>query len=133
MNYTQSFDEFAKGLEPTDLALYAGAGIILYVLFQDKLSPIQKMLLDFFEKVKDMFESQLTPAPKVEVPQVVVPVAKPVLSPKADKNDVFFSLVASWKQTRDLAEKYRCTKVVKSLDDTFQYLAPTVCKGENDE
>jgi hypothetical protein len=132
MNYTQSFDEFAMGLGPTDLALYAGAGIILYILFKDKLSPVQKMVLDLFEKVKGMFESKLTPAPKVEVPPVVGPVVRPVLSPKADKNEVFFSLVASWKQTRDLAEKYRCSEAVKSLDDTFQYLAPTVCGG-NDE
>ena len=129
MNYTQSFDEFAMGLGPTDLALYAGAGIVLYILFKDKLSPVQKMLLDGFEQVKEMLKS----APKpVVVPKVApAPSVEPVVKSK-ESNDVFFSLVASWKQTRDLAEKYRCDQAVKSLDDTFQYLAPTVCGGNNE-
>lgn len=130
MNYTQSFDEFAMGLGPTDLALYAGAGIVLYILFKDKLSPVQKMLLDGFEQVKEMLKSD--PKPVVVVPKVVpAPSVEPVVQSK-ESNDVFFSLVASWKQTRDLAEKYRCDQAVKSLDDTFQYLAPTVCGGNNE-
>ena len=41
MNYTESFDEFASRLGPTDLALYAGAGLIISILFKDKLSPVQ--------------------------------------------------------------------------------------------
>ena len=130
MNYTQSFDEFAMGLGPTDLALYAGAGIVLYILFKDKLSPVQKMLLDGFEQVKEMLKSD--PKPVVVVPKVVpAPTVAPVVK-SAETNDVFFSLVASWKQTRDLAVKYRCDQAVKSLDETFQYLAPTVCGGNNE-
>ena len=42
MNLTQSFEEFSSGLAPMDLALYAGIGIILWVLFKDKLSPVQR-------------------------------------------------------------------------------------------
>jgi len=33
MNYAQSFDEFAASLGPTDVALYAGLAIIVWVLF----------------------------------------------------------------------------------------------------
>ena len=45
MNYmTQSFEEFSKSLGPTDLALYAGAALVLWVVFKDKLSPVQKLL-----------------------------------------------------------------------------------------
>ena len=46
MNFTQSFEEFSSGLGPMDLALYAGIGIILWVLFKEQLSPVQKILTD---------------------------------------------------------------------------------------
>ena len=131
MNYTQSFDEFAMGLGPTDLALYAGAGIVLYILFKDKLSPVQKMLLDGFEQLKEMLKPAPSVAPVVLPKVVPAPTVAPVVK-SAETNDVFFSLVASWKQTRDLAVKYRCDQAVKSLDETFQYLAPTVCGGNNE-
>jgi len=126
MNYTQSFEEFSSSLGPTDLALYAGIGVVLFVLFKDKLSPVQKMLLDLFDQVKEMLKSKPAPAPAPLVrPEVFVPnVVKP--EDKSD-NDVFFEMVAAWKRTRDLAEQYKCEEAVKSLDDTFQYLAPTVC------
>lgn len=126
MNYTQSFDEFAMGLGPTDLALYAGAGIVLYILFKDKLSPVQKMLLDGFEQVKEMLKSD--PKPVVVVPKVVpAPTVAPVVK-SAETNDVFFSLVASWKQTRDLAVKSGCEKAVEVADQMFPFLSPSVCE-----
>ena len=46
MSLTQSFEEFSTGLGPMDLALYAGIGIIIWVLFKDKLSPVQKIIKD---------------------------------------------------------------------------------------
>ena len=52
MNLTQSFEEFSSGLAPMDLALYAGIGIILWVLFKDKLSPVQKIVQDLIDRVK---------------------------------------------------------------------------------
>ena len=52
MNFTQSFEEFSSSVGPTDLALYAGAGIIIWVLFKDKLSPVQKIIKDMIDKVK---------------------------------------------------------------------------------
>ena len=38
MNFTQSFEEFSAGLGPMDLALYAGVGIVIWVLFKDQLT-----------------------------------------------------------------------------------------------
>jgi hypothetical protein len=143
MNYTQSFEEFSTGLGPTDLALYAGVGVVLLVLFKDQMSPVQKFILDLFNKAKDtvadLTERKVTPEP---VPLSPVPGPIPVtpsspapilVRPDSDPNKVFFEMVASWKQTRDLAVKHGCEEAVKSLDDTFQYLAPTVCEGENNE
>jgi hypothetical protein len=42
-------------------------------------------------------------------------------------DDVFFDLVASWKQTRDLAVKSGCSEAVKVADQMFPHLSPTVC------
>ena len=50
--YTESFDQFASRLTGTDLALYAGAGLILWILFKDKLSPVQELVGSFIEKFK---------------------------------------------------------------------------------
>lgn len=144
MNYTQSFEEFSSGLGPTDLALYAGIGVVLFVLFKDQMSPVQKFLLDLFNKTKDAVSDLTQPDPSTPVPPPVAPVPGPIpvtppspapvlVRPDSDPNKVFFEMVASWKQTRDLAVRHKCEEAVKSLDDTFQYLAPTVCEGENNE
>lgn len=116
MNYvTQSFEEFSKGVGPTDLALYAGAAIVLWVLFKDKLSPVQKLVLDFVNKFKG-----------VKLPSVDVP----LLSKPEAKEDLFFQLVESWKRTRDLAVKSNCPEAVKVADQMFPFLSPTACDKE---
>lgn len=114
MNFTQSFEEFSKSLGPTDLALYAGIGMVLWVLFKDKLSPVQKIILDLFNKVKG----------NTVLPSIPIVVSKPV------SKDVFFELVVSWKQTRDLAVKSGCIKAVEVADQMFPYLSPTVCANQ---
>lgn len=148
MNYTQSFEEFSSGLGPTDLALYAGIGIVLYILFKDKLSPVQKMLIDLVES----FKGHPAPAP-VQAPVVNGPVQPPSVSniynkpditkflkpvvpnnvsvvpvpTEENKDEVFFELISSWKKTRDLAEQYSCEKALEMLDNVFQYLSPKQC------
>jgi len=123
MNYTQSFEEFSSSLGPMDLALYAGAGIILWVLFKDKLSPVQSILMDYFEKIKGVAKD------KADTITIKVPDA--VKSSPKNEQDLFFDLVVSWKQTRDLAVKSGCAKAVKVADEMFPYLSPTVCSEEN--
>ena len=122
MNFTQSFQEFTSKLGPMDLALYAGVGLVLWVLFKDKLSPVQKIVKDLLSTVGAKTKTQ----PVVTNPATVVSTSE---SP-----DVFFDLVVSWKQTRDLAVKSGCSEAVKVADQMFPHLSPTVCgehKNEN--
>lgn len=123
MNFTESFEQFSSKLTTTDLALYAGVGLVLWVLFKDKLSPVQKLVIDLVNRVKGSVSS-----PKVD--SVVVPEVKPVVVTEENKEDVFFKLVVSWKQTRDLAVKSGCAEAVKVADQMFPYLSPVVCTKE---
>ena len=121
MNFTQSFDEFSSSLGVMDVALYAGVGLVLWVLFKDKLSPVQALLVSLFDTVKSV-----VPKPTGS-PVVVSPVVSAVVSAER-VDDVFFRLVVSWKQTRDLAEASGCSEAVKVADQMFPFLSPTVCK-----
>ena len=121
MNLTQSFEEFSSGLAPMDLALYAGIGIIVWVLFKDKLSPVQKIIKDVIDKVKKN-------APSVpELPNFVKEKVK-----SQDDSKLFIDLFVSWKQTRDLAEKSGCEKAIEVADQMFPYLSPMVCKPKEE-
>lgn len=122
MNFTESFEQFSRGLQPRDLMLYAGVGLVLWVLFKDKMTPVQQLLAGLINKVKDL-KGVKSP---VVVPAVTVP--KNVSSNNQD--DIFFKLVVSWKQTRDLAEQSGCTEAIKVADQMFPYLSPQVCKKE---
>jgi hypothetical protein len=134
MNFTESFQEFSSRLSTMDLALYAGVGIVLWVLFKDKLSPVQEFLTNLINKVKTKTENKSPSFPVVSVDSVTpVSVFRPdvVVDAKKEKEDVFFQLVASWKQTRDLAVKSNCSEAVKVADQMFPYLSPNVCKKED--
>lgn len=121
MNYAESFEEFASKVGPMDLALYAGVGMVLWVLFKDKLSPVQKILGDLVNKAKGLVNIN-----KSDVVPVVVPEVKPVVVGDS-KEDNFFKLVVSWKQTRDLAVANGCDEAVKVADQMFPYLSPNIC------
>lgn len=122
MNFTESFEQFSSRLTTTDLALYAGVGLVLWVLFKDRLSPVQKIIIDLVNKVKSS-----VPGSKIDV---VVPEVKPVAVTKDNKEDIFFKLVVSWKQTRDLAVQSGCSEAVKVADQMFPFLSPNVCNKE---
>ena len=121
MNFTQSFEEFSSSLGVMDVALYAGVGLVLWVLFQDKLSPVQALLVSLFDTVKSVL-------PKPTRLTVVVPSVVPSVVSAERVDDVFFRLVVSWKQTRDLAEASGCSEAVEVADQMFPFLSPTVCK-----
>lgn len=123
MNYAETFDQFASKLSGTDLALYAGAGLILWVLFKDKLSPVQKLVGSLIDRAKNINGSG-----SVSPVAVVVPSVKPVVT---SKEDMFFKLVVSWKQTRDLAVECGCIEAIKVADQMFPYLSPVVCSKED--
>jgi hypothetical protein len=129
MNFTESFQEFSSRLTTMDLALYAGVGLVLFVLFKDKLSPVQKLLVGLFDRVKNMTGNNSVVLPVVSVPKIdPVTLPKEIVVSKDD--DIFFKLVVSWKQTRDLAEKSGCSEAVKVADQMFPFLSPNVCKSE---
>jgi hypothetical protein len=131
MNFTESFQEFSSKLSTTDLALYAGVGLVLWVLFKDKLSPVQQLLTVVIDRIKG-----LTSGDGMKLPVVDVPKFDPVVLPKVTgdaKDDVFFKLVVSWKQTRDLAEKSGCAEAVKVADQMFPFLSPNVCTKKEDK
>ena len=114
MNFTQSFEEFSSSLKPVDLALYAGIGLVLWVMFKDKLSPVQVLVKAVIDKFKGLANKN--------------PVKLPVISSSENTNeDDFFKMVASWKHTRDLAVQNNCSDAVKVLDQVFPLLCPNKC------
>jgi len=122
--FTQDFETFAKGLSVTDVALYAGAGLILWILFKDRLSPVQVFIMSVVEKIKDLLNlKKNTVVDEVQLPEPV----SPVFVKDKDKEDLFFKLVVSWKQTRELAVLSGCEKAVEVVDEMFPYLSPNVC------
>lgn len=124
MNPVETFGEFSQKITNTDLMLYAGIGIVLWVLFKDKLSPAQKMITDLLGKLNGKNKTNITEPTIVSKPNDVISKTNP---------DVFFDLVVSWKHTRDLAVLSGCTKAVEVADQMFPYLSPTVCKEIKDE
>lgn len=121
MNYAQSFEEFSKNLSATDIVLYIGAALVLWVLFKDRLGPVQKLVVDLFGRVGGLMSRK--PA-TVSAP--VIGDVFPDIS--LDKDNTFYKLIASWKTTRDLAVKSGCEQAVKVADQMFPYLSPNVCK-----
>lgn len=111
----EALDNFGAGLSTTDVMLYAGVVVVVYVLFQEKINTLVKSVV---EKVKT-----------VKVP------SSPVIDTDSYDNpdireDIFFDLIKSWKQTRDLAEEYGANQAVVIADQMFPHLVP---KEEQDE
>jgi hypothetical protein len=127
MNYTESFDQFSSRIGPTDLALYAGAGLIIWILFKDKLSPVQSFLASLINKSKLAFDKGN------KIPEVVLPeTVKPIVVDNKNKEDSFFRLIVSWKQTRDLALLNGCDEAIKVADQMFPFLSPESCDKAKD-
>jgi hypothetical protein len=119
MNYAESFEQFSNRVSPTDLMLYAGAALVLYVLFQDKLGGVKNWVYNLYDAVMSKFKKDGSVVPSV-------------VSPAKSNND-FLNLVKSWKGTRDLAENAGCKEAVKILDSAFPHLGPHNCVDDNGE
>jgi len=115
MNPLETFGEFSSKLTTTDIMLYGGVALVLFVLFKDKLGFVQKTVQGLLNK---------TPLVKVK---------ETVSVTSAADSDVFLNLVSSWKQTRDLALLAGCEKAVEAADQMFPHLSPVTCKGHKDE
>jgi len=114
MNYTESFQEFSSRLSSTDLMVYGGAALVLFVLFKDKLDPVKQWLTNLISSVSSKLKKETVST---------------VSTANADAD--FLKLVSSWKNTRDLAENMGCGEAVKILDTVFPHLGPHNCSTEN--
>ena len=112
--------------------MYAGIGLFLWVLFKDRLSPVQNILGSVLARVKDLTtKAQPVTAAGVKVSEsVATPVLVESLQQQSNE-DKFFKLIVSWKQTRDLAEQCGCSNAVEVADSMFPYLSPNVCVKDN--
>jgi len=137
MNFTQSFEEFSKGLSSTDLMLYAGIGLVVWILFKDKLSPVKGMINLALESVNKLLVKKtvsVVPPATTLVDSVPTILASTIAeNSKQEPEDLFFKLVVSWKETRDLALKCGCDKAVAVADEMFPYLSPNVCGKDSNE
>lgn len=118
MNPLETFGEFSSKLTTTDLMLYAGVAVVLWVLFKDQLGGVTQAIKNFLSNKSSV------------IPGVVV--STPTDEEKVN-TDLFFELIASWKKTRDLAEKSGCVKAVDAVDQLFPHLSPVTCKEKADE
>lgn len=112
MNFTETFQEFSSRLGPTDLALYAGVGLIIWILFRDKLGGV-------VNSVVNSVKGTVSTSPGLSM--IKLPVSN-------NNQNKFFELVSSWKKTRDLAEEVGCAEAVKVADQMFPFLAPQSCQ-----
>ena len=119
MNYTESFDQFASRVGVMDLALYAGIGVIVWVLFREQLNPVKDYVTKLLSMVTAKAKNQVVPLSSV--------VVENVSAETVQQGDLFFQLVASWKQTRDLAVLSKCEEAIKVADQMFPYLSPNGC------
>jgi hypothetical protein len=93
-------------------------------MFKDKLSPVQQFVSPLVDKIKSILGNKTNSTNTV---------TKPVTPAQINaKNDLFFRLVESWKQTRDLAEQSGCQEAIKVADQMFPYLSPKVCAEAKD-
>jgi hypothetical protein len=129
LNFGENFSDFSSRMKPTDLLLYAGIAVVVYVLFQKKLTPVKDMILKLFKQGADKVNNTIKEFNPI-VSDGVVQVPKVTDTPNATKitENVFFDLIHSWKQTRDLAVKAGCDEAIEKADEMFPLLSVTNCK-----
>ena len=123
MNFSQSFEEFSRGLTNTDLMVYGGAGLVLFVLFQKQLVPVKDYLVTLYNNLINKV--------KTNTKNVTSPIIYPVV--KNNNDNDFLQLIASWKNTRNLSENMGCEEAVKILDSAFSHLAPHECMKQGNK
>ena len=110
-------ENFGSSIKTVDIILYAGVAIVIYVLFQEKINTL-------FKHVKDKLKKTQGP----NLPNIDTDFFNN--NDPVTHDDIFFELIKSWKQTRDLAEQYGAHKAVNIADEMFPHLVP---KDETNE
>lgn len=128
MNF--SIEDFAAGVKTTDLFLYAGVAIVVWILFKDQILALQKSLLGALSQ-KNTTNTNVVENKNNTTDNFISKILEPVSTiKKVDTKDTFYDLVVSWKQTRDLAVKNGCNKAVEVADQMFPFLSPSICNKE---
>lgn len=120
MNFTESFQEFSSRLTTTDLMVYGGAGLVIFILFKDKLSPFTSTVYKLYEQLISKIKPTVSP--------VVTVVSNNAVA--SNNDNAFIELIHNWKTTRDCAQKMGCSKAVEVLDTVFPYLSPNTCQSD---
>jgi hypothetical protein len=117
--------------------LSAGIGLVVWILFKDKLSPVQGVINLALESLNRLLVKKtvsVVPPATTLVDSVPTILANTIAeNSKQEPEDLFFKLVVSWKETRDLALKCGCDKAVAVADEMFPYLSPNVCGKDSNE
>lgn len=110
-------------MKPIDLTLYVGVAIVLYLLFQNQILKVKDKVLESWKNTR--LNNNLTKD------TVVVPDSSTRIDTIYNDSELFFRLIKSWKETKDLAEQYGATKAVEIADEMFPHLIPQ--HGESNE
>jgi hypothetical protein len=130
MNF--SIEDFAAGVKTTDLFLYAGVAIVIWILFKDQILTLYKSLLETISKKQTV--NSITNSKNTTTDNFLSKILDPAVTiQKPETKDHFYDLVVSWKQTRDLAVKNGCNKAVEVADQMFPFLSPSVCTKESEK
>lgn len=106
-----NLETFGTNIKTMDVLLYAGVAIVVYVLFKEQIHSV-------LNKIKEKLNKTKAPnLPSIDMGDY------DNLEPDT-KDDIFFQLIMSWKQTRDLAETYGADKAVEIADQMFPHLVP---------
>lgn len=125
--FTQTFDDFSAGLTTSDLFLYAGGGLLTYVLFQDKLGGIKKLVADLVSKSKQTLSR---PSENITNTQTLLSSTTSTNKPSPDS---FVELIVSWKHTRDLAANCNNKQAVDLMDKLFPSLNASLSESKTNE
>jgi len=119
----ENIENFGRGLGTTDLMIYAGIGLLIWLfLVKDNMGAIKSYVGGLLSRVQ-------TPTKSIDATKAVelALLGKTVTYNEEVERDPFFELIVSWKKTRDLAAKCSCDKAVEVADEMFPFLSPSVC------
>lgn len=108
-----SLENFSSNIKTVDIVLYVGVAVVIYACFKEQINNIISPILNKIKSSKGLFNKP-SHTDSIEIPNIE----------NDTSDDIFFELIKSWKQTRDLAEIYGCDDAVKIADDMFPHLIP---------
>ena len=115
-------------MNSTNLLLYAGVGLAIFVLFNKDPLNYAKSIVGLIKSKLSGVKNSVTPLVITNTTAPSIPMSPTTYEPELSKDELFFALIESWKKTRDLAVKTNCSEAVKVADQMFPFLSPNGCK-----